>query len=362
MTELTDWLLLLKAPLVGVQTFYKALTYFETPKNVFTSTASMRKRSGIFKEKTLAWFNKANASLVEPDLIWQNDPDCHILTLLDKQYPQLLKEIAMPPPILYVRGQTNSLNTPQVAMVGSRNPTPSGIECAQQLTKQLVKHGLTITSGLASGIDATAHLSALDIQGKTIAVCGTGLDRVYPAKHKNLAHQITRQGALISEFPIGTPPVASNFPKRNRLISGLSLGTLVVEATIKSGSLITARLAAEQGREVFAIPSSIYNANAKGCHYLIKQGAILTESVDDILDNIKFDVPKQQTLKNNHTIIKKVNTKENILLKYLTYAPMTIDDLVSQSNLNVQQVSQALLELELSGIVQNVASAGFSLK
>jgi len=225
--DLVYWLMLLKAPHLGVKTFYKALQYFETPQQVFLASSRDRLNSGLFKKPTLAYLESADSSLVKADLDWMQKQDCHILTLIDERYPSQLKTISDPPPILYVRGEVACLKEPQLAIVGSRNPTTGGKQNAQQFAADLAKLGLVITSGMASGIDAQAHIGALEQGAKTIAVCGTGLDRIYPAKHKSLAHQISLQGALISEFSIGTSPMASNFPRRNRLISGLSLGTLV---------------------------------------------------------------------------------------------------------------------------------------
>ncbi len=361
MSELAYWLLLLKAPLVGIRTSYNALKYFESPENIFTSTDTARRNSGLFKQKTLDWFNSASIDLVKKDLIWAEQSNCHIITLIDDDYPVLLKEISDPPLILYVMGDVSTLAMPQIAVVGSRAASMHGLENAYYFAKQLALNNLVVTSGLALGIDAKAHISAIENQGKTIAVCGTGLDRVYPAKHKNLAHQITENGAVISEFPIGVAPHSNNFPKRNRVISGLSLGILVVEATLQSGSLISARCALEQGREVFAIPSVISNYKAKGCHKLIKDGACLTDSIDDILTNIGMENTQAVTNKvvNNK---KNIDKQSNMLLKYLTYNPTTIDDLVLKTNLDVQTINEKLLLLELSGEVYNIPNSGFVLK
>jgi DNA processing protein len=204
----------------------------------------------------------------------------------DGRYPPLLREIPQAPPVLFVHGDPDCLRVPQLAMVGTRNPTPSGRETARQFAAHLAGAGMIITSGLALGIDAAAHQGALAGGGRTIAVMGTSLDRVYPAKHRDLARAIAERGALVSELPTGTPALAENFPRRNRLISGLALGVLVVEAALQSGSLITARLALDQGREVFAIPGSIHNPLAKGCHALIRQGAKLVETANDIVEEL----------------------------------------------------------------------------
>ncbi len=360
--ELSAWLLLLKAPSLGIRTLYQALKYFETPQNILTSTQSMRLQSKVFKKATLDWIENANPKLIAADLDWKKQDNCHILTISDKDYPQQLLNITDPPPILYICGDTTILNNSQIAVVGSRNPTPAGVAASKEFSEQLSKQGLIITSGLASGIDANAHIGAISAGGNTIAVCGTSLDRVYPSKHKNLAHQISQCGALVSEFSISTPPIANNFPKRNRIITGMALGVLVVEAQTNSGSLVSARLANEQGREVFAIPSSIYNNQAKGCHQLIKQGAGLVENIQDILTNIDFK--KANSVPTNNLAREKMQKNpqtDNILLKYLSYKPCTIDELAQQSSLNITQISEQLLSLELSGQVHCLADGRFVL-
>lgn len=228
-------------------------------------------------------------SAVDRDLQWlQLNPHAHIITLLDCNYPSLLKKIANPPPILYVLGDIECLALPQIAIVGTRNPSSIGIQNAGYFSQQLVKMGFIITSGLAIGIDGFAHQGALEVQdGKTVAVLAHGLDSIYPGCHTNLAEQIKSNGCLVSEFAIGAPVVPGNFPRRNRIISGLSLGVLVVEAAFKSGSLITAGYAADQGREVFAIPGLINSAKVRGCHQLIRQGAKLVESAADVREELE---------------------------------------------------------------------------
>ncbi len=305
--DLVYWLMLLKAPNVGTRTFYKALKIFESPEQVFLASRDELKKCGIFRQETLDFIERNDTSLVQADLDWSKDNACHILTLIDNCYPEQLKTIYDPPPLLYVRGDASWLGLPQLAIVGSRNPSPGGKENAYEFAKYLSKLGIVITSGMASGIDANAHIGALKAGKPTIAICGTGLDRIYPAKHKSLAHQVSTKGALVSEFCIGTAPTATNFPRRNRIISGLSLGTLVIEANIKSGTMITARLAVEQGKEVFAIPGSIHNPLSQGCHQLIKQGAKLVENVDDILNELQIDLPKLSK-QDNSNISKKIRT------------------------------------------------------
>jgi DNA processing protein len=355
--DLIYWLLLLRAPHLGVRTFYKVLKYFETPEQVFLASRSMRKESGLFKQVTLDYLEQKDYSTIQADLDWAKKEDCHIITLIDEGYPQQLKNIADPPPVIYVRGNIACLSQPQFAIVGSRNPTPGGKQNAYQFSKELSNRGLIITSGMASGIDAQAHIGALEANCKTIAVCGTGLDRIYPAKHKSLAHQISLKGALVSEFCIGTSPIANNFPRRNRIISGLSLGTLVVEASIKSGTMITAKLAVDQGREVFAIPSSIHNPLSKGCHQLIKQGAKLVDTIDDIIEELPLDLGQLTTPLDVPNCTNSVDKPPFVLLKYLSYDTMTIDEMVEKSGLNPQVITQELLLLELE---DRVAKAGGS--
>ena len=359
--DLIYWLLLLKAPHLGVRTFYKALKVFETPEQVFLASRTKRKECGLFRQVTLDYIEQQDVSTVQADLDWAKAKDCHILTLVDEGYPQQLKTIADPPPVLYVRGDIACLSKPQIAIVGSRNPTPAGKQNAQQFAKALSKLGLVITSGMASGIDASAHIGALEADQLTIAVCGTGLDRIYPAKHKSLAHQISTRGALVSEFSIGTSPIANNFPRRNRIISGLSLGTLVVEASIKSGTVITAKLAADQGKEVFAIPSSIHNPLSQGCHQLIKQGAKLVENIEDIIEELSLDLEVPLSDNNAPIYTKDVDNTPSVLLKCLSYEAISIDEMVEKSGLSPQVITQELLLLELANRVAKVGGSGYLL-
>lgn len=359
--DLIYWLMLLKAPHLGVRTFYKALKFFETPEQVFLASKVARKECGLFRQETLDYLEECDTSTVQADLDWAKAKDCHIVTLVDDEYPAQLKDIADPPPLLYVRGDVSCLSKPQLGIVGSRNPTPSGKQNANDFAKALSKLGVIITSGMASGIDASAHIGALEANQPTIAVCGTGLDRIYPAKHKSLAHQISTKGALVSEFCIGTSPIASNFPRRNRIISGLSLGTLVVEASIKSGTMITAKLAADQGKEVFAIPSSIHNPLSQGCHQLIKQGAKLVENIEDIIDELTLDLDTP-LLDNNASIYPKdVDNHPSVLLKCLSYEAMSINEMVEKSGLSPQIITQELLLLELENRVAKVGGSGYLL-
>ncbi|MEE8512218.1 MAG: DNA-processing protein DprA, partial [Acidiferrobacterales bacterium] len=278
----------------------------------------------------------------------------HILTFADADYPRLLREIAQPPILLFIAGDKNILARAQLAVVGSRNPTPGGVANAKALAGTLARAGLAITSGLALGIDGAAHRGALDAGGRSIAVLGTGIDQIYPARHRDLASQIAANGAMISEFPLGTPPKAENFPRRNRIISGLSLGTLVVEAAVQSGSLITARFALEQGREVFAVPGSIHSPQARGCHALIRQGAKLVETAQDIIEELGSLAQwvKQTREENRDITATPENPRIAELLRHIGYDPVSIDMLVERSGLTAEYISSMLLEMELKGIVE----------
>ncbi|MCL4162655.1 UNVERIFIED_CONTAM: hypothetical protein GTU68_066833, partial [Idotea baltica] len=261
------------------------------------------------------------------------------------------------------QGDVTLLSQWQLAIVGSRNPSPSGRDNAYAFARDLVSCGLAITSGLAMGIDAAAHRGAIAGLGKTVAVVGTGLDRVYPAKHRDLAHDIAEQGAIVSEFALGTSPRAENFPRRNRLISGMSLGTLVVEAALQSGSLITARMALEQGREVFAMPGSIHNPLAKGCHRLIRDGAKLIETVDDIIEELgamaAVDLSTDNNIALSNDKLPPIDPEYQVLLACLGYDPIEIDKLIIESGLTAETVSSMLLLLELNGQVTSLSGGRY---
>jgi len=320
-----------------------------------TGTEQLRKLG--LKQASIDALRQPNEEAVAHDLEWHSKPGNRIMCIQDPDYPELLRQIPAPPPLLYVHGDTSILGEPQLAMVGSRNPSASGQRTATEFAQHLSAAGLIITSGLALGIDAASHQGALDTGSPTIAVMGTGLDRVYPARNRDLARQIAEQGALISEFPVGTPPLAENFPRRNRIISGLSLGTLVVEAALRSGSLISARNAGEQGREVFAIPGSIHNPLARGCHHLIRQGAKLVETAQDVIDELgiladtckSLSQPDEQDETPGHT--RKLGAEYFQLLDNMGFDSTSIDNLVTMSGLTPAEVSSMLLQLEMSGYI-----------
>jgi DNA processing protein len=282
---LKAWLALCRAPGVGGAAVSQLLAAFGTPDAALAASQAALRGAGLSAAQADA-LKKPDEDGIARDLDWLALPGRGLLTIRDPRYPPALRDIAQAPPLLFWQGDADLLGLPQVAIVGSRTATPQGLENAQAFAAELARRGFVITSGLALGIDGAAHKGALAADGYTVAVCATGLDRVYPARHKALAHDIAAHGVLLSEFPTGVQALAENFPRRNRIISGLSLGTLVVEAARESGSLITARYAVEQSREVFAIPGSIHNPQARGCHALIRQGAKLVETVDDIFEEL----------------------------------------------------------------------------
>jgi DNA processing protein len=282
-------------------------------------------------------------SAIADDLSWLTLSGAHILLCTDPEYPPLLRQIAMAPAALYVLGSAALLSAPQLAMVGSRSPTPAGRATARE-------------------IDAASHEGALAGGGTTVAVCGTGLDQVYPAEHRELAQRIVAHGALVSEFPPGTPPLRANFPQRNRIIGGLSLGTLVVEAARHSGSLITARLAVENGREVFAIPGSIHSPLSRGCHQLIKQGAKLVEEAADVMSELRISVGKEPLTPASAAPQKPpaLDKEYEMLLDALGFEPATIDTLVARTHLPGESVASMLLILELEGRVASLPGGRYS--
>jgi DNA processing protein len=297
---------------------------------------------------------------IERDLAWLEAPNRTLLTAEDPRYPPQLAAVRGMPSALFVEGDPAVLSRPQVAIVGSRAATAAGREAAFDFAARLAAAGFAITSGLATGIDGQAHRGALAARGATIAVCGTGLDRVYPAEHRELAARIAAGGALVSEFPTGTPPLAHNFPRRNRLMSGLARGVLVVEAAARSGSLITARLAGEQGREVMAVPGSIHNPLARGCHRLIRDGAALVESVDDVLAALGVfglagtAMSAPETSDGANSCEGTLDSDAEMLLNALGFEPSGLDRLVQRTGLSAHSVLSKLQLLELAGRVESL--------
>lgn len=355
--ELHYWLALLHLPGVGPVRLRELLTRHDSPRRLFEQGA----RDSELEPELRAALRAPAWEEVERDLAWAGTGRT-ILTVDDPRYPPLLAQVHDAPPLLFVHGTPEALVQPQLAMVGSRNPTPLGEETAQQFARALAGAGLTITSGLALGIDAAAHRGALAAKGQTVAVFGTGPDRIYPARHRDLAHAIVDGGgALVSEYPPGTPPLPGHFPRRNRIISGLSLGTLVVEAALRSGSLLTARSAAEQGREVFAIPGSIHNPLARGCHRLIRDGAKLVETAQDVLEELAPQL-RAVLAQESAPEVSEFGLDEDYrrLLDCLDFAPTAVDILVERSGLTADAVSSMLLLLELEGYVASATGGGYA--
>ena len=355
--DLSYWLALLRTPGIGGRTFLSLLET-HSPAQLFSESSSVLSSLGL-KPATIEAIKNPDWRLIESDLSWSKRPDQYIFTFDDPAYPELLKQIADPPPVLFVRGNMDLLSRPQIAIVGSRNPSALGRDTAFAFAKALSTHGFVISSGLALGIDAAGHEGALHRRGQTIAVIGTGPDRIYPAANKHLATQIIAQGAIITELPPGTPAKAHHFPRRNRIISGLCQGLLVVEAARESGSLITARLALEQNREVFAIPGSIQNPLARGCNALIREGAKLVETVQDILEelhqyyqeDIIYPPAPEQTM---------LDLEQQTLLNLVMYAPTSIDYLVEKTDKSVEMIASMLLILELNGYISAVAGGCYT--
>ncbi len=360
--ELAYYLRLSLCPGIGPVNFRKLLeTENFDISRLFGSSNKHLSALGL-NQKQITALNNPQQDKIDQALTWQeSNPTHHLLVLNDPDYPDLLREIRDAPPVLYGLGNITLLKSPQIALIGSRNCTTGGASTAQEFAAYLAKAGLTITSGMALGIDKHAHQGALDSSGNTIAVIGTGIDRIYPSKNKQLAHQIAENGLIISEFPIGTPPLSENFPKRNRLISGLSLATLVVEATRKSGSLITANCSIEQGREVFAIPGSIHNPQAKGCHHLIRQGAKLVDQASDIIEDIGsllgFIATQDET--QNEPEAHQLDAEYQQLLDYIGYDPVSIETLVQRCGLTIEQLSSMLLILELNEHIQTAPGSQY---
>jgi DNA processing protein len=359
-SELDDmqlWIALTQIPGLGNADIRQLLTVFGTPDHIFGASAHQLKTvvSNVIAAKIMQGIP---TELIQPTLDWLQKDNRHLVTLADTTYPQSLLQISNPPTVLYAIGQLHWLNHAAIAVIGSRHATPQGEKNAENFAENLCNQGLCIVSGLALGIDGAAHRGALKSNGGTIAVVGTGLDIVYPAKHRALAHQIAERGLIVSEFPLGTPSKAQNFPRRNRIISGLSLGCLVVEANVDSGSMITARLATEQGREVFAIPGSIHSPVSKGCHQLIKQGAKLVESSTDILEDLKHLLPKQSSL-NGQVKTDESSSEANLVLSCMGFDAISFDALLEASGLTTETLSSMLMILELEGRVTTLAGSNY---
>ncbi len=343
--ELAAWIELSLVPGLGGQGFRSLLSNFGLPTQILSATRSQLRRV-VPEALASRILERRSSPEIEAALQWAARPGHAVLTLADVEYPKQLLEIADPPVLLYVAGNVKLVCSLALAVVGSRNATPQGLRNAQSFARAFSEAGFAIVSGLALGVDSAAHMGGLEGRGSTVAVLGTGIDIIYPRRSESLAQEISLRGALVSEFALGTPPAAGNFPRRNRLISGLARGCLVVEAALDSGSLITARLAAEQGREVFAIPGSIHSPLSKGCHALIKQGAKLVEAAQDVLEELGAawaPAPRSVESETGHDLLDKMG-----------FDPCDIDSLISRSGLTTEVVSAILLELELEGRIASL--------
>ncbi len=353
------WLRVALAGPVNGKTLSRLALDFPDSRQLQQSPRDALMRAGL-SEAAAARLANPGAALDEARE-WLAQADNALLSLASEDYPPLLRQIADPPPALFVRGRYEFLRLPQLAMVGSRNPTPGGASTARRFARHFAARGLVITSGLATGIDAASHAGALEADGVTVAVCATGLDRVYPASNAELAERIADRGVLVSELPLGSEPRRHHFPRRNRIISGMSVGTLVVEAARRSGSLITARTALENGREVFAIPGSIHNPMARGCHRLIRGGAKLVETAEDVLEEIAALVgaqlhPADDTPRCTENNVDRLDSDYRKLLAAMGFDPVGVDVVAERSGLTAAEVSSMLLILELRGAI--VAAPG----
>ncbi|GMR15378.1 MAG: DNA-processing protein DprA [Gammaproteobacteria bacterium] len=367
-TQQRDWLTIVNAPSVGGASLIGVIESLGGAAAVVAASARELTRHGL-SEAAADAITRPDQAAVEAGLQWLSKPDHHLLCWDSDDYPALLRRISGPPAALFVDGNPGCLWQPQIAVIGSRNPTAGGLDHARDFASTLTRQGITITSGLASGIDTAAHTAAMDAGGVTIAVNGTGLDIVYPASSHQVAKRISAQGAMISELPLGSPPRRRHFPSRNRIISGLSLAVLVIEAGLNSGTLITARKAAEQGRDVFALPGSLHNPMAKGCHRLIREGARLVETTADIIQELgplaaelqmeirqrleQSDSPDEAEGKpGNHNRGLLDNSDYSAVWDVLGYDPKPVDTIIEQSGLNAREVSSMLLMMELKGMVR----------
>lgn len=378
-TKHENWLIALRAPRLGGARLAELLDDFGGVDSLVNASAAELRRAGL-SDDTLAALRQPDESLLRTDLDWLSESGHYLLTPDDERFPPLLRDIPSPPVALWLAGDPDVLWQPQLAVIGSRNPTAGGRDNARSFAGELARQGLTITSGMASGIDSVAHQAALEAGATTVAVMGTGLDIVYPASGHELAARIREQGALVSEFPPGTPPQRSHFPSRNRIISGLSLGVLVVEAGLRSGTLITARQAANQGRDVFALPGSIHNPLAKGCHRLIRDGARLVESVAEILQElapmagrlasqVRGELAAPVTALGQASLeLGPVDPQLELDSEYqqlwacIGHDPRPVELIIEQSGLTARAVSAMLLMLELRGMVEAHPGAAYSRK
>lgn len=353
MNNLPYFLALNRIKNVGPRTVKKLLYRWPNLKELFELSTPQRIAEGV-PEPLANLIGSFDWDLVASDIAWSQNSNQHLLTWESPEYPLLLKEIADPPVVLYAKGSMEALNQPCIAMIGSRNPSVTGAENAFRFAKELAGYGLSIVSGLALGIDAAAHRGTLEGKGRTVAVMGTGINTIYPRSHAKLASDICENGLVLTEFPLNTPPMAGHFPRRNRIISGLSLSTLVVEAAMKSGSLITARMALEQNRDVLAIPGSIHNPLARGCHHLLQQGATLITSVADVIQELNLPLAPNSITKDREKDHGRLASKDAKLVKYIGFETTSIDQIILRSGETANEVIRQLTQLELESLIEAV--------
>lgn len=373
-----NWLIALRAPNLGGARFVRLLEHFGEINELVSASRAELQRAGL-AEETIQALHRPDAALLERDVEWLSAPSHHLLTWDSELFPPLLRDVPSPPAALYADGDPDILWQPQIAVIGSRNPTAGGMDNARDFAGELSRQGMTVTSGLASGIDSAAHAAALDAGKTTVAVMGTGLDRIYPSSSKELALSIRDRGVLVSELPPGTGVRRSHFPSRNRIISGLSLGVLVIEAGLRSGTLITARMAGNQGRDVFALPGSIHNPMSKGCHRLIRDGAKLVETAEEIMlelapmagqlaTALRNQIDKADAATGADALENSLNDPQysdpeyQLLWSCLGFDPRSVDSIIEKSGLTAGAVSAMLTMLELRGKVEVHPGGAYSRK
>ena len=360
--EALFWLILMRVPALNAATLRSLVNLPESPAVLLSEYGRGLGELGLNAD-AMECFRHPDLPGIAADLRWLEDRRHHLIAISDPRYPALLRNIPDPPPALFVGGEASALLQVQLAIVGSRSPSADGRRLAFEFGCEMARRGIATTSGLATGIDSHAHMGAIEGGGVTLAVLGNGPDIVYPARNRDLAERITERGALVSEFPVGYKPIAANFPRRNRIISGLSVGTLVVEAALKSGSLITARHALDQGREVFAIPGSIRNPMTRGCHALLRQGAKLVEQADDIFEEIgplaSFGQSSSRADLAHIADAKPLDAEFKLLLDNIGFQPVHIDCLIEATQLPVQAATSHLSNMEVAGLIEALPGGNY---
>jgi len=348
--NIREWIILSKTPRLGPVKFNQLIKYFGCPEKILSASSEELSRIPKMDQGTLDYItNKAKELNVEKDLTLMDKLGVELITSEDTEYPSILKTIFDPPFVLYVRGKLKKEDENSVAIVGTRRATNYGKITARKLSRDLAKKGITVVSGMARGIDTSAHWGALEAGGRTIAVLGCGVDAIYPFENKELMKAIIEKGAVISEFPLRAIPQPQNFPRRNRIISGLSKGVVIIEAPFKSGALITANFALEQGREVFAVPGNITSPYSQGSNLLIREGAKLVEDVEDILEELNIDWGEEEA-----KLTPSLSKEEKIIMEHLSREPLHINVLVKKSDLSPAKVAEGLIRLEIKGLVREL--------